>query len=239
MTRLFAWFSRRFGAAPEASLDASDRAGDPKAADAGTASVERSVLAGDPPAFVVVGLGNPGDEYADTRHNIGFRVVEALATRWGLAWQAEPSCEARIARGPFADRDVLLVLPQTFMNGSGRSVEALRVEWPELAPAQFLVVFDDMDLPTGRIRLRPSGGGGGHRGIGDILAVLDDRGVPRLRFGVGHPGEAGQAVLDHVLSPFAVPEATVLSEAVERSVQAIEVVLADGLSEAMGQFNGK
>ncbi len=190
------------------------------------------------PLRLIVGLGNPGDAYAATRHNIGLRVVERLAERAGAAWRLDPGLDARIARVGIGGLDCLLVAPQTFMNRSGASVAAACARWPGLDPASdLLVVYDDLDLPTGRIRLRPGGGAGGHRGIGDILDRLETREVPRLRFGVGHPGTR-EGVLDWVLSPFPADEERVVEASIDRAADAIERVLAEGLTVAMGQFNG-
>jgi len=189
------------------------------------------------PSRLIVGLGNPGAKYAGTRHNIGFRVVERLADRAGVQWRMEASLEARVAVIELADEPCLLLEPQTFMNRSGRSVAAACARWPELDPTtEVFVVYDDLDLPTGRIRLRPSGGGGGHRGMGDILEELETRDIPRLRFGVGHPGSGG-AVIDWVLSPFAEGDDAELPVALDRAADALEVAVRDGMPAAMGQFN--
>jgi PTH1 family peptidyl-tRNA hydrolase len=190
------------------------------------------------PSHVIVGLGNPGEQYRSTRHNIGFRIVETLADRHGAAWMADRALSASTARVEIAGEACLLLRPTTFMNRSGTSVCAALDRWPELAPdAALLVVYDDLDLPTGRIRLRPGGGGGGHRGIGDILMQLDTQAIPRLRFGVDHPGSSG-AVIDWVLQPFAPEEETlILPDAIQRSVDAIESVVQEGVVSAMGQFN--
>lgn len=189
------------------------------------------------PARLIVGLGNPGDQYVATRHNIGFRVVERLADRAGVGWRLDPGLDAQVARAEIAGLDCLLLAPQTFMNRSGTSVAAACARWPGLDPtSDLLVVYDDLDLPTGRIRLRPSGGAGGHRGIGDILERLDTRAVPRLRFGVGHPGTR-EGVLDWVLSPFPAEQARVVASSVEHAADAVEMALGEGLVAAMGQFN--
>ena len=190
------------------------------------------------PRFVVFGLGNPGPKYAPTRHNIGFRIVEVLAARHAGQWRAETRLEARAASVEIAGEPCLLLQPQTFMNRSGSTVAATLARWPELDPStRLLVVYDDLDLPTGRIRLRPSGGAGGHRGIGNILEALDSKQVPRLRFGVGHPGSASP-VIDWVLEPFSPEEeAEILPEAIERAADAVERAIRDGVTVAMGQFN--
>jgi PTH1 family peptidyl-tRNA hydrolase len=192
------------------------------------------------PDRVVMGLGNPGGEYADTRHNVGFRVVERLAERHGGVWSAAPGLEARVASIHLGGMQCLLVEPQTFMNRSGRTATAMLSRFPTLDPAQnLLVVFDDLDLPPGRIRLRADGGAGGQRGMRDILEALDSRTVPRLRFGVGHPGQGGEAVVDWVLSPFDAADQRGVEQAVERAADAIEVALQQGLTAAMERFNAK
>jgi PTH1 family peptidyl-tRNA hydrolase len=190
------------------------------------------------PSQLVLGLGNPGPRYAATRHNVGFRVVERVAERRGGAWALDADLRARVCVVEIAGRSVLLAEPQTFMNRSGESLEAALERWPGLDPAgQLLVVYDDLDLPTGRLRLRPSGSSGGHRGLGDILDRLQSRALPRLRFGVGRP-EATERVIDWVLQPFSEEEErAVLPEALERAADAVEAVVRDGLRAAMGRFN--
>jgi PTH1 family peptidyl-tRNA hydrolase len=190
------------------------------------------------PTRLVVGLGNPGPKYAATRHNAGFRVVETLAKRFGGEWCADRSLDARIARVDIEGEHCVLVQPQTFMNRSGAALLSVLEHWPELDPkTDLLVVYDDMDLPTGRIRLRPNGGGGGHRGIGDILTELGTKEIPRLRFGVGHPGSSSE-VIDWVLDCFSpMEESTVLPDALGRAADAIEMTIREGITPAMGQFN--
>lgn len=194
----------------------------------------------DPPTRLIFGLGNPGEEYAATRHNIGFRVVELLADRFGGQWNVEPGLEARVCRVEIASENCLLVQPQGFMNRSGAAVRAALARWPALSlQTDLLVIYDDMDLPTGRLRLRPRGGSGGHRGIGDILCELDSKEIPRLRVGVGHPGSAGE-VVDWVLESFSSEEETlVLPDALDRAVAAVEATIRDGVTSAMGQFNAE
>ncbi len=192
------------------------------------------------PDRVVLGLGNPGPEYEATRHNAGFRVVEHLAARHGAAWIPAPAFDARVARADVAGLDCLFVEPLTFMNRSGRTAAAIAARWPELDfSAHALVVFDDLDLPLGRIRLRGEGGGGGQRGMSDILDALDTRALPRLRFGVGHPGASGHAVIDWVLAPFDAEDTALLEETTARAATAIEVALREGLAVAMGRFNAR
>jgi PTH1 family peptidyl-tRNA hydrolase len=196
------------------------------------------------PSKLVVGLGNPGHPYVWTRHNAGFRVLETLAERHGGHWHKDARLQARVCSielsGAGVHRNVLLIEPQTFMNRSGESVEAALETWPQLsAESDLLVVYDDLDLPTGRLRLRPSGGGGGHRGMGDILECLGTRAVPRLRFGIGHPGSADR-VLDWVLQPFsAAEERDVLPDALARAADAVEAAAVEGITAVMGRFNAR
>lgn len=190
------------------------------------------------PERLVVGLGNPGPEYAATRHNVGFRVVEALAARAGVAFAADAALAGRVAGIAIAGRSCALLEPLTFMNRSGRAVVAALERWPVLSRERdLLVVYDDLDLPPGRLRLRPSGRAGGHRGMADVARALGTEAVPRLRFGIGHPG-SGAGVVEWVLEPFpAEDEMDWLPAAVERAADAIVAVVEDGLVAAMGRFN--
>jgi len=192
------------------------------------------------PERLVVGLGNPGPRHAATRHNAGFRVLERLAERHDVGWRLEAGLDAELGVLAIAGIRCALLRPQTFMNRSGASVAAALSRWPGLDPARdLLVVYDDLDLPPGRLRLRPSGSAGGQRGMADVLDRLGSRDVPRLRFGIGRPGpEAGVPVLDWVLGPFASElEPRALSAVLDRAAQAIEVVVGEGMREAMERFN--
>ena len=191
-----------------------------------------------PPTRLIVGLGNPGGEYAATRHNIGFRVVELLAERFDGDWRVDGALEARVCRIEIDKESCLLIEPQRFMNRSGRSVRTAIETWPTLDPgSSLLIIYDEIDLPTGRLRLRPRGGSGGHRGIGDVLTELDTKEIPRLRVGVGHPGSA-DGVTDWVLERFSPEEeALVVPGILERAADAIEATIREGLTSAMGQFN--
>ena len=187
---------------------------------------------------LVVGLGNPGADYAATRHNVGFRVIERLAGRCGGVFCFDGDLAARVAWVSLASVACALLEPQTFMNRSGQSVGAALARWPSLLPERDLVVvYDDLDLPPGRLRLRPGGSAGGHRGMADIARALGTSTIPRLRFGIGHPGSAS-AVIDWVLEPFLPEEeAGLLPGAIDRAADAVECVVADGLEVAMGRFN--
>ena len=188
------------------------------------------------PVYLIVGLGNPGAEYAKTRHNAGFLLVESLAVRWQADWTNERKFNAQVARGERQGRKFLLARPQTFMNLSGEAVGAL-VKFYQLPPAQLLVAVDDADLPLGEIRLRPGGGSGGHHGLESITQHLGTREYARLRLGIGRKNEARQ-ITGHVLGRFDAGENAVLEKVLERAAGQLECWLSAGLQKAMSQFNG-
>lgn len=185
---------------------------------------------------LVVGLGNPGPRYAPTRHNVGFRVVEHLAASRHIPWGAE-RFGGRFGRGRLGGLEVGLLEPLTWMNLSGDAVvealEALPVGDPG---SDLLVVLDDVDLPFGRLRLRPGGGGGGHRGLEHVIERLGTRDFPRLRFGVGRPQGAAETS-DWVLSRFSPEEERALAVQLPRAADAVEAALCEGLPAAMNRYN--
>ena len=182
---------------------------------------------------IVAGLGNPGRGYSETRHNSGFLVADELARRWGLTdWRRR--FDALVAEHNDRER-ILLVKPQTFMNLSGTAVGAL-ARWYKIPAADITVIFDDLDLPPGTIRLRGKGGSGGHRGIESVLVQLGTDRFIRLRLGIGHP-PAGWEGVDYVLGRFAADEAPLIRAAVIRAADAVECLLAEGLDQAMNRFN--
>jgi PTH1 family peptidyl-tRNA hydrolase len=185
--------------------------------------------------MLIVGLGNPGPEHATQRHNIGFRVVEALARAHGLTFARRKGTKAHVAEGQIGGRAVALVKPQTFMNLSGQAVARLSRAL-EILPEHILVVYDDLDLPLGRLRLRPEGGSGGHKGMRSIIDLLGTQSFPRLRVGVDRPPGSMDPV-DYLLQPFARDEESQLREIVARAVAAVECWLADGILATMDQFN--
>lgn len=190
---------------------------------------------------LVVGLGNPGLRYAGTRHNAGFLVAERFAAACGIEL-GEERFQGRFGRGfalgGAANRVEIGVLePATYMNGSGAAVAEAVAGLPvEDVRRDLLVVLDDMDLPFGRLRLRPGGGAGGHRGLSDILDQLGSREVPRLRFGVGRPREEADAV-EHVLERFSPDETRRLPPLVERAAEAVRAALLEGVTPAMNRYN--
>ena len=189
--------------------------------------------------FLIVGLGNPGIKYAFTRHNAGFLVIDELASR-SKARLREVRGQSCIARTFVAGREVILAKPLTFMNRSGIAVAAL-LRLFSLGRENLLVVYDDLDLPPGRIRLRASGGSGGHKGMASIIALLQSEEIPRLRLGIGRPDSSKESIggseIDYVLSPFSPAEEKIVLEAVLRAADAVEVFLTRGLEEAMNRYN--
>jgi PTH1 family peptidyl-tRNA hydrolase len=186
------------------------------------------------PTHLVVGLGNPGPEYRDTRHNVGFLVAEELAARWGVPLR-RGACNSRLGQR----EGTLLALPQTFMNRSGHAARCL-VERHGLQPERVLVVLDEVALPLGKLRLRPGGSPGGHRGLESILESLQTDRVPRLRLGVraGELPPSGDELVDFVLSPFASEEREVVGEMVVRGADAVELWVSEGVEAAMARING-
>lgn len=186
---------------------------------------------------MIVGLGNPGREYARTRHNVGFDVVERVAERIGTGWRRSWRWPVEVGEGSLGGRTVWLVKPRTFMNASGPPVAA----WARkkgVAPADVLVVYDDVDLPVGQLRLRKKGGPGGHNGMKSVIAAFGTEEFPRLRVGVGRPEGGGRDMVEHVLSTFAPDEREAMDAARARAADAIERAVEQGLDRAMNEFNG-
>jgi PTH1 family peptidyl-tRNA hydrolase len=188
----------------------------------------------EPPRYLIVGLGNPGPEYQNTRHNVGFRVIDTLATRHRIDARKMEK-RALVGYGKIGDTGVLLAKPQTFMNLSGESIAPL-MRMVELGPADVIVVYDDMDLPVGRLRLRADGSAGGHNGIKSLIQHLQTSSFPRVRIGVGRPG-GDKAAVEHVLSKFGRDEIAPIQDAIERAADAAEAILTDGIERAMNRFN--
>lgn len=185
---------------------------------------------------MVVGLGNPGEDYVSTRHNAGFEVVERLARRAGVSWRRSRQAVALCAAAdlPGAGR-VLLVKPLTYMNASGEAVAAL-ARWHRLRPADIAVVYDDVDLPLGAVRVRARGGSGGHRGMASVIEHLGDEGIPRVRVGIGR-GRGDRDTVAHVLSRFEDDERPVAEAAMDRAAAAVTALLTRGVERAMNEFN--
>ena len=180
----------------------------------------------------IVGLGNPGAKYHGTRHNIGFSVLDVLGRRAGADFVASPA-DALMVR--WRDRDALLVKPLTFMNLSGEAVSAL-MRYFKLDLADILVIVDEVQLPVGRLRARPSGSAGGHNGLKSMVAHVGE-GFSRLRLGVGR-GEARQDLADHVLARFETSEAAEVEHMTDRAADAAETFIASGIEAVMNEYNG-
>lgn len=184
--------------------------------------------------LLIVGLGNPGDEYRDTRHNVGFRVVDELARRHNLSFK-RTRWRAQGANGAVRGEPVMLLKPQTYMNESGYSVRGAAA-FHKVPPADVLVVHDDIDLPLGRLRFRENGSAGGNNGIKSVINHLRTQEFPRLKLGVGRPRQFEHAA-DHVLSPFRGDEIPAIADAINRAADAVECFLLEGRATAMNRYN--
>lgn len=186
--------------------------------------------------YIIVGLGNPESKYAGTRHNIGFSAITAIADTYGIAVDTKKH-KALIGKGVIEGNKVLLAMPQTYMNLSGESVREL-VDFYKIDPAEELIVlYDDIALPTGKLRIRPKGSAGGHNGIKNIIAHIGGQEFPRVRIGVGEKPK-GWDLADYVLGRFPKDEEPAIREALQKAVKACETIMNDSVDAAMNQFNG-
>jgi PTH1 family peptidyl-tRNA hydrolase len=191
--------------------------------------------------IVIMGLGNPGSAYAATRHNVGFRCVDHYARIKGVRF-VRTACHSRLATFRAEESDVVLAKPRTFMNLSGRAAAAL-VHSYRIPIEALVVVYDDVDLPLGRLRVRPSGGTGGHNGVKSIVATLGVDHFPRVRVGIGRPdrGDSGLSsdgeLVDYVLGRFLPDEEEAVCAAVARVSDVLDSIVQDGVEAAMNRFN--
>jgi PTH1 family peptidyl-tRNA hydrolase len=187
---------------------------------------------------LILGLGNPGEEYRDTRHNVGFRVVEELARRWEIPVD-RLECNSLVGRLAAGEGDcVLLARPQTYMNRSGYAARCF-VESHGIEPSAVLVVYDEINLPLGKLRLRRAGSPAGHRGLESVIENLRTAEVPRLRLGVAQEEKvAGEDLAGFVLGPFDPDERETVEEMIRRAADACEAWAREGVEAAMGRFNG-
>jgi PTH1 family peptidyl-tRNA hydrolase len=188
------------------------------------------------PLKIVVGLGNPGAEYARTRHNAGFWLVDELARRHGGTFRAEGKHQAELTRVRIGGEEIWLVKPMSFMNRSGGPVSSV-LGFYKLTPAQMLVAHDEIDLPSGTVRLKEAGGHGGHNGLRDLIAAQGD-GFWRLRIGVGHPGSSKE-VVDFVLTHAGKDEQRTIDETIAAGADAIEDMLRSGAQIAMNRLHAR
>jgi PTH1 family peptidyl-tRNA hydrolase len=186
------------------------------------------------PINAVLGLGNPGPDYEGTRHNVGFSVVDKVLERVRVV-ETLHRFDSQISIARFGGRSIWFAKPQTFMNLSGKAAVGI-VNHLGMSCSQILVVYDCMDLPLGRFRLRKNGSSGGQKGMESVLQTLETRNVPRLRVGIGRDTEAG--VVDHVLSRWSAAEQTILNEVLDAAADAVMLALKVGIEKAMNEYNG-
>ncbi|MGD1803870.1 aminoacyl-tRNA hydrolase [Dapis sp. BLCC M126] len=193
---------------------------------------------------LIVGLGNPEPKYNQTRHNIGFAAVDNLANIWQIPLSENRKFKAEFGEGRSikAEKNYLLK-PLTYMNRSGQAIRAV-VDWYKLPPSSVLIIYDDMDLPIGRLRLRLSGSAGGHNGIKSAIAHLGTQDFPRLRIGIGKPknvtAESGDPkTISHVLGKFSPTENKLMTQVLELVVDAVELSLKQGIEKAMSLYNSR
>ena len=183
-----------------------------------------------PQIRLIAGLGNPGAEYAGTRHNVGFEVVDRLAAEWRLTWQHEKNWHLLWAKGANA----ILVKPTSYMNRSGEPLQAI-AHYYKITPGEMLVVLDDMALPLGRLRLRPDGGTAGHNGLDSVILQFGTEEIPRLRIGIGAAPQEG--FVDYVLGRFFAEERPLVDKTIARAIDAVKCAIDNGLLSAMNLFN--
>jgi PTH1 family peptidyl-tRNA hydrolase len=185
---------------------------------------------------LIVGLGNPGRKYEGTRHNVGFEVLDRLATKLTTPKKPKHSFQADLAECEISDERVLLLWPQTFMNLSGGSVQAAR-DFYKLTNADLLIVSDDFNLPLGKLRFRKTGSSGGQKGLEDVIRRLGSQDFSRLRIGIGSPPPNFDA-MNYVLGKFTKEDRVVIDEAIQRSVDAVQEWAQEGTDGVMAKYNG-
>ena len=190
---------------------------------------------------LVVGLGNPGTKYEGTRHNIGFMALERMASREGFSFRQQSKLHGLAAEHGIGESRLRLLMPQTYMNDSGRSIRAA-LDWFGFTPEQLLVLVDDMDIPLGRLRLRGQGSAGGHNGLRSTIQHLGTQAFPRLRIGIGapadNPAERRARTVSHVLGPFSRAEQSEVDAVLDGVLEAIQRIQRQGLDRAGNWING-
>lgn len=185
---------------------------------------------------LIAGLGNPGPEYEATRHNAGFWLLDELAWHWKVAFHDDKKFFGAVARAQVDGQEIWLLKPQTYMNRSGQSVQALAAFY-KIAPQQILVVHDELDIDVGRIKYKQGGGNGGHNGLKDIQARLGTADFYRLRLGIGHPGDRNE-VIHYVLKKPRSEERELIDAAIRKSIAAMPLVLSGNMASAQRQLHG-
>ena len=188
---------------------------------------------------LIVGLGNPDLQYEFTRHNIGFRIIDNLAREIGIEFKRVKSYDSLISRGKLMNHNLILVKPQTYMNLSGKSVSKI-ISYYRISFLELLIVYDDLNLELGQIRIKGRGSAGGHKGVESIIQYLNSEDIPRLRIGIGKPAiNSNFDYASYVLSNFNNNEKDKISEVIQLSTEAIKTVIEDGLEKAMRRYNRK
>ncbi|HEY9698206.1 MAG TPA: aminoacyl-tRNA hydrolase [Trichocoleus sp.] len=191
---------------------------------------------------LIVGLGNPGTKYDQTRHNIGFEAIDSLSRAWKISLSENRKFQGTFGEGLSRQGEkIRLLKPQTFMNLSGQSIRAV-TDWYKIPPEAVLVIYDDLDLPVGRLRLRQTGSAGGHNGMKSTIAHLNSQNFPRLRIGIGNPkanANPDREVVSHVLGRFSAAENQVMREVLDLVVAAIDLSIKDGIPKAMSLYNNR
>lgn len=188
---------------------------------------------------LIVGLGNPEPKYDRTRHNIGFAAVDALASSWQISLAENRKFQGAFGEGQIKGNKIRLLKPLTYMNSSGQAIRAV-TDWYKLPAESVLVIYDDMDLPPGRLRLRLSGSAGGHNGMKSTIAHLGTQNFPRLRIGIGKPAESEtDPAISHVLGKFSPAETQLMTEVLQHVVDAIELSLKQGVEKTMNFYNNR
>ena len=191
---------------------------------------------------LIVGLGNPGKAYAHNRHNIGFRCINHLARLHSISIKGH-QCQSQVGTGKIAGVEVLLAKPKTFVNLSGEAVGRLMRKY-SIPVNNLIVIYDDLDLPLGKLRLRPGGSAGGHKGINSIISAMGSEDFPRIKVGIGRPTTEDAAaitdedvIVSHVLSDFTPQEEAAIKPAIATAAEAIHCILTEGIVAAMNKFN--
>lgn len=186
--------------------------------------------------YVIAGLGNPGKQYEGSRHNVGFMTLDQLADRFGIDVK-ERAHKALIGKGVIEGNKVILVKPQTFMNLSGESIRAA-ADFYKIDPEHIMIIYDDISLDPGQLRIRKKGSAGGHNGIKSIIAHLGSQEFPRIKVGVGAKPDR-MDLADYVLGHFSQVETRIMEDAVKEAAQAVQAIILDGIETAMNRYNGK
>ena len=197
-----------------------------------TAPYEEHALPAFP--YLVIGLGNPGRKYQGNRHNIGFMLVDRLAARLGVVF-SRVEFKALVTKGEYQDKKIILAKPQTFMNLSGNSAASL-VHYYKIPLSQIILIYDDVDLPLGALRIRPGGGSGGHKGMASTIEQLGTQDFPRMRIGIDRP-PGRMPVPDYVLQDFSKGDKAIVESSLERGVEAVLLFVSQGLDPAMNHYN--